>query len=210
MKKIIFIASATILCLAASAFLAWDSPSLWGKIIWYASFALAIVLIVVEAVDSYFSDRERVKLQEEQSNIKEYGKYALWNLQGSQSVSDDYCLPSELTEWTDGFVRQVDGKKQVRNDDEAIAHYKRMIEQHPRYPFPYYMLAEALHHRNDCEWRRYATDAVRIFEITTSLPVHSPDHREALTNLKNLLANKSATADCIHNELDSMLKVKRF
>ena len=193
MLKRILVAIATILCISVSAFLTWDSPAVWERYVWYLFFGLAVVLVAVESIDSYFSDRALSCVRLELENVKKYGKYATWNMRGSQSVSDDYCLPGELTGWTDGFMREVDGVKQIRHDDEALAHYKDIMQRYPRYPFPYYMLAEAYRLRNESIWRQYAVGAITIFEVTTSLPGHAPDHEQALRNLKDALASESVS-----------------
>jgi len=84
-------------------------------------------------------------------------------------------------------VQDTSTVKNIRYDDEAIAHYKNILNKNPKYPFPYYLLAEAYHLRGDIIWLTYAQKAIDILKITTSIPNHAPNHDQALSNLRVLI-----------------------
>jgi hypothetical protein len=124
----------------------------------------------------------------ELNQLREYNEVATWNYQGAQSISKDYSLPGPLSGWVDGYVRDAVPHKQVRFDDAAIDHFKEILKKYPKYPFPYYFLAEAFRLRGDnILAESYAKQCMDILQITTKIPNHSPDHDDALKNLKSLL-----------------------
>lgn len=189
MLKNILYTVAVISCLCVSSFLTWNSSYIWTNVLWHGFFYLAILLIIIQGIDSYLTNRKLKSVQTNLSNINKYGDVAQLNFKGDRSISDDYSLPSELSGWTNGFVKDLNGKKHIRYDDSAIVHYQQILKDHPRYPFSYYLMAEAYRLRNDPKWKEYAREAIKIFKITTSLPLHAPNHDEALKTLKELIAN---------------------
>jgi len=121
-------------------------------------------------------------------NLAEYGEVATLNFSGSKSISKNNSITSPLTGWNKNYVKDVDGKKQIRYDDEAIEYFKVLMESYPKYPFSYYCLAEAYRLRGDKQWKIYAKKAIKILEITTTLPNHAPNHDDVLVILKKMLS----------------------
>jgi len=149
-------------------------------------FALAILIVGlgVSAVDHLQSERSSWLKAQVEAQRRNFAEVATWNFKGAQSISRDYSLPGPLSGWTDGYVRETADGKQVRFDDEAISHFESVLKKYPRYPFSYYFLAEAFRLKGNRELAgRYATQAMNIFRITTDIPLHSPDHDDALKNL---------------------------
>ena len=149
---------------------------------------LSIVLAILGCVAIPFSLQAAALQSREQAKLSEYGTVATWNYQGAQSLSKDYSLPGPISGWVDNYVEDTPTGKQIRFDDEAIAVYQDMAKNQPKYPFSYYFLAEAYRLRNNNELAyTYAKQAIEIFEITTRIPNHSPDHDDALNNMKIML-----------------------
>ena len=123
--------------------------------------------------------------------MKRCGASYLINFEGSKSLSKDYSLPDSLTGWSSGYFKREAGKLFVRYDDEAIVRYKEMISRDPVYPFGYYMMAEALHLKKDPAWIDYALRAAEILEKTTAIVNHSPDHDDAIRNIRELLRKEA-------------------
>lgn len=81
-----------------------------------------------------------------------------------------------------------------KEDAAAIAVYRKLVTDHPRFPFGYYLLAGALRYQGDPTWRSYANQGVSILEKTTSYSGAHPVHGETLTRIKTWLAEPDATA----------------
>ena len=146
-------------------------------------FAEVLAYIYGHQKDWLISEADRIY----RKNLAEYGEVATLNFQGSHSISDTYSVQTPLSGWNDNYVRDTSEGKQIRNDDEAIAYYKKLQEAYPKYPFSYYCLAEAYRQRGNDIWRDYAHKAIEILNITTSLPNHAPNHKEVLANLHMML-----------------------
>lgn len=148
-------------------------------------------LEATEAANKVLQDElnNKFKISENHTkNLSEYGEVAALNFNGAKSVSNSHSVPSPLSGWNDKYVRETSDGKQIRYDDEAIAYYKKLQEAYPKYPFSYYCLAEAYRLRGDNKWRDYAKQAIKILNITTTLPNHAPNHDEALASLRNMLS----------------------
>jgi hypothetical protein len=159
----------------------WDTPNQVDLIRIVAQWLAVISTIVALVFSMRFSN---LKAQVE-AQRRDFAEVATWNFKGAQSISKDYSLPGPLSGWTDGYVRETADGKQVRFDDQAISHFESVLKKYPRYPFSYYFLAEAFRLKGSRELAdQYATQATNILRITTEIPLHSPDHDDALRNLR--------------------------
>lgn len=79
----------------------------------------------------------------------------------------------------------------VRCTPDSEDRFRRVISEHPDFPFAYYGLALCLRKRNDDSWPEQAKIAVRIFEHTVRISGHHPSHDEALAELKRYLSEKT-------------------
>jgi hypothetical protein len=161
------------------------------RMAWYIGFVLAVLLIIIQGVNSEMSDRTIKTMRGKLSDAEVYGRVAIINFEGSKSLSKDYSLPDSLTGWNSGYFKRKAGKVFVRYDDEAIARYREMISRDPVYPFGHHMMAEALYLKKDPLWIDYALRAAEILEKTTAIVNHSPDHDDALRNIRELLRKEA-------------------
>ena len=81
-------------------------------------------------------------------------------------------------------------------DKEGLEKAKLIVEEHPRFPFSYYVLAVCHRSKGGREWIAYSQRALDILEFTTQVPGHHHHHdtvkkqlddwmREAQDNLQN-------------------------
>jgi hypothetical protein len=189
--KTIIVIVCAIAFFVASLSLDYNSNVFWQRILWYFFVVGTITLIIFQGYENFASNKDLISLRTQVANFREYGQVATWNFKGAQSISKDFSFPGTISGWTEGFVKDQNGKKMVRYDDEAISHYKNIVSQHPNYPFPYYFLAEAYRMRGDKIWHEYASKAMNILKITTSIPNHAPDHDDALANLRIMMAEEA-------------------
>lgn len=69
----------------------------------------------------------------------------------------------------------------------ALDQYKSIIKQYPFWPFSHYVLALCLKQQGDKSWEEHAVIALKIFEKTTAVPNHNPDHSTAMKGVKKML-----------------------
>jgi hypothetical protein len=159
----------------------WNVPDKVDLIRFIAQWCAVISTIIALVFSMRFS---ALKAQRE-AQRQDYAEVATWNYKGAQSISKDYSLPGPLSGWADDYVRDTPNGKEVRFDDAAISHFESTLQKYPRYPFSYYFLAEAFRLKGDSQLaHKYARKGMSIFEITTNIPLHSPDHDDALKNLR--------------------------
>jgi hypothetical protein len=64
---------------------------------------------------------------------------------------------------------------------------RKVIANYPDFPFAHYAMALCMRDRSDAGWRTEVDRARRIFQTTTSIPGHQPDHDDALARINRLL-----------------------
>ena len=69
---------------------------------------------------------------------------------------------------------------------DAEARLRKVIANYPEFPFAHYGLALCLRDRADGGWRAEMARAKEIFQITTSVPGHQPDHDDALKRINQI------------------------
>lgn len=150
-------------------------------------------MLIYQFIDGRVLDAELHKINTHQSNVQKYSEVASWNFEGKHSMGQGGGLgvTTEVSGWIDGYVDLSGGKVTIAFNDAAIKHYKDIIVQCPRYPFPYYCLAKVYKARNDPVWKNFARQATAILEITTTIPSHSDNHDVVLKDLKTLLGSES-------------------
>jgi hypothetical protein len=61
------------------------------------------------------------------------------------------------------------------------------MDQYPKYPFTYYVLAKCLHAKGEPSWEEYARKCVAILRKTTRLAGHDSAHDDVLVELSAFL-----------------------
>jgi hypothetical protein len=154
-----------LICLIIVAFTSWQAKRLWIKLIWIFCFFASLTIYAYQMYSAHSQSKQLDDTRHRLSNILAYGEIAMLNYKGDISVSKDYSLPGPISGWTDGYVKKANNSKQIRYDDDAITYYLEILRNNPKYPFPYYFLADPYHLRGDQIWRKYAQDAVSILKL---------------------------------------------
>lgn len=130
--------------------------------------------------------------QSEISSLKnevEYQEVAGYNALGNKSaqVMGIHMVHTPINDWSVSFIFRSEGKIIFRCDSLAIEACKVVIKKLPSYPFAYYFLALCQKEIGDNSWKQNAQIAKSIFEETTSIPNHHPDHDEILSEAIKML-----------------------
>jgi hypothetical protein len=80
------------------------------------------------------------------------------------------------------------GRVQMNSEAEAI--YRRVVVEYPDFPFGHYYLALCLREKADTDWRTHAEMALALFEETTQIVGHNPQHDDGLRRLRKLLGKR--------------------
>lgn len=123
------------------------------------------------------------------SAIHEYVEVATWNMDGEAMLWNSQKLETPVSGWDKDYRK----KKPIIEDNQwecgsaALYHYREVMEQYPKFPFTYYVLAKCLHAKGEPAWEEYAAKAVAILKKTTRISGHSSDHADALVELSAFL-----------------------
>lgn len=108
-----------------------------------------------------------------------------------KNIRYDGPLPNALR---DLYVIE-DNKIHFKLGREFENQYRRIIAEHPRFPFAYLGLVESLRHRGDPGWRAYAEQAIAILRKTTLIAGHDKAHDDALRLLNGYLEKRDSEPD---------------
>ena len=96
--------------------------------------------------------------------------------------------------WGARFVLTADdGDISWKCGHDARKHYERTIAKHPKFPFPYYMLAVCLLDEDEERWRTVAEAGLHVAERTTGVARHDPAHDEVLNKFRILLRDEQGS-----------------
>ena len=113
-----------------------------------------------------------------------YGTAATWDFSGGTSLGVGPSVGG-VGNWRKGFVITDDnGDVSWKCGPGGLAHYRRVIEMHPKFPFPYYLLAVCLLDEDRDRWRTVAQAGLQVAERTTSVPRDDLAHDEVLDRLR--------------------------
>ncbi len=173
-------------------------PTINENLFDWASIVLLILGLSVTTVNFLFDQKQIEALQYKVSlmggdvdRILDYSEVATWNFYGSKSIGGGISVSSPIGNWHQGFVRNHEMNLSWQCNNEAISHYKLIIEKHPNYPFPYYLLAICLQKKGDDSWKILANKGISILENTTKISGHDPSHDDVLKRLRDLVSEKS-------------------
>lgn len=119
------------------------------------------------------------------NDIPMYAKYDLAGVEPVGNVNMISTKPTGLPFYMRHILDETGNR--VLITDSALTYCDTVIEKYPNFPYGHYCMAVILQHKNDSRWIQYAKQAVKIFEITTKLELHEPDHDVVLADLKRVL-----------------------
>ncbi len=127
--------------------------------------------------------------------VRDYSDIAKLDCTGlSLRVKPPLKYSTNLSEMLKGSYDANETQFAFRFDANAEVIYRKVIENYPKFPFPYFGLAVCLKNRGDPNWKPYAEKAGEILKKTTSISGHEDQHDQVLERLQILLnedVNKS-------------------
>jgi hypothetical protein len=122
------------------------------------------------------------------SAMGEYVEVATWDMDGMAMLWDSQEVKTPVSNWAKNY-RDQRGIANAQWDcgSAALYHYREVMDQFPKYPFTYYVLAKCLHAKGEPAWEEYARTGISILKKTTRLSGHASDHDDALIELSAFL-----------------------
>lgn len=149
---------------------------------------------MLSRIDNYQATIEErnkkiLELESEVNHVKEFGYYANLDMYGRPvAYANGLTYKSELTDLMSKVLFSKDGKTHVKRDLANLKFLDEVIAKYPNFPFGYYVKSDILKFADDILWKVTANQAIKIFEITTTIEGHNKMHDEALKVLRNELA----------------------
>ena len=144
----------------------------------------SLSLLIITALEKSSSNR----LKADVTTLKEYGEVAKWNFDGGTVVGGGVSVGGPVGNWHHDYLKREGDGISWKCTDDALTHYKSIIRDHPRYPFPYYLLAACLKKSGDNSWKTLAENGISILEQTTKVPGHDPAHDDLLKRLREFVS----------------------
>mgnify|MGYP001572373929 CR=1 FL=1 len=156
-------------------------------------FVLGIVGLII-SIPVYVSDKnERMELSNKIDNsnpvkLKKLFDYS--NIAKLNALGLDFIVVPPLEHETEisTILKPVIyiGKNQMSSkcDKSAIDAYNKVIKIEPMFPFSYYYLGTCKKINGLPDWKSHTDSAREIFEITTQIAGHNPNHDQALKDIK--------------------------
>jgi len=148
-----------------------------------AALAVLVLGLLVSAVDHLQSERSIDALKSK----TDYSEVARLNMQGKPFPDGDIAFNSPLSRMMDGTYKLDGNTLTFYRTAQAEAQLRKVIANYPEFPFAHYGLALCLRDRGDRDWRAEIEHAKQIFQITTSIPGHQPDHDDALKRINQII-----------------------
>ena len=154
-----------------------------------AALALLLLGLAVSAIDHLQSERsvDALKLETDYSDV------ARLNMQGKPFPDGDITFDSPLSRMMDGTYTIEGTTLTFYRTADAGVRLRKVIADYPNFPFAHYGLALCLRDRGDRGWRAEIERAKQIFQITTSIPGHQPDHDDALKRINRIIEQSGAS-----------------
>ena len=124
------------------------------------------------------------------SAMGEYVEVATWDMNGMAMLWNSQEVKTPVSNWAKSYRQRGMAETQWDCGSAALYHYREIMDQYPKYPFTYYVLAKCLHAKGEPVWEEYAKTGVSILKRTTRLSGHASDHDDVLIELSALLEAK--------------------
>ena len=155
--------------------------------------AMMLLLIgVTIASIEYLSDQRELRIITkgvENLNLQELADYSVF---GHKSAAQNGIplVRTPLNNWCESFVSRDQGILSWKCDEKSDRICRDALKKVSRFPYAHFFLAVSLKERGDLSWRNEATIALKVFEGTTALARHSPDHDYFLSATQKLLRDQ--------------------
>ena len=160
----------------------------WRRALLSLHIVCAIPLIVVTVSNV----RSVNNLETNLTAIQEYTSVAHLDARGYSALfeaGEGITLNSPLIETLkDTYTINDDGTYTFNINEEVEGIYLSVVEERPKFPFTQFFYALCLYDRGSTDWRPYAEEAKRIFELTTLIDGHHYHHDEFLDKTNTLLS----------------------
>ena len=112
-----------------------------------------------------------------------FGDMAKLNADGSTGVvkkggglagGDTAITPKAEKIWI--YSGENNDIRHAKCDEEGMNHAMKLTEEHPEFPFSYYVLAACQKAKGDRKWIASSRRALDILEFTTQVPGHNRHH----------------------------------
>ena len=129
----------------------------------------------------------------ELEGVRRYGSVAELNAFGLKGLAGSGLKESSPISRVleNAYIREErEGQVRIfpRCDTTGATAFDDAATLNPDFPFAYWGLAVCGYYRGDPSWRVHAEQAVTIFQHTTQIAGHKPDHDDALKELTALLS----------------------
>ncbi len=121
------------------------------------------------------------------NDLSEYGEVATYTFDGDQESGQFLSPFTPVSKWAQGYLTMSNDDYLFNCNPDAMKHYKEIINQYPKFPFPYLALSVCLLKHRDSSWEKYTMKAKSILEITTNIPLHCKAHDLWLKQVNKIL-----------------------
>jgi tetratricopeptide (TPR) repeat protein len=132
------------------------------------------------------------ELESTVSTLQNYATIATYDIQGNPpgfGPGSDVEMHTPLSDLLRNcYTNLPNGHVQVLCTPEAEKKFLETIDKFPDFPFSYYALATCYKAQGQTKWRDYAVKGLAIFDKTTTIKNHNPQHDDAKNQLKQALA----------------------
>jgi len=135
--------------------------------------------------------RQKLVVYGDIAKLNADGSTGLVRKGGGLSGGDTNITPKARKIWI--YSGKNDSTRHPKCDHDGVRQAESLTEEHPRFPFSYYMLAACRRATGDAAWVAIARKALDILEYTTQVPGHNRHHSLAKERLSDWL--KSSKGD---------------
>ena len=140
---------------------------------------------VIERLRSQLNTAEQKLAENEvvRRQVIAYGDIAKLNADGSTGMvkkggglsgGDTAITPKAEQIWI--YSGENNDTRHAKCDEEGMRHAMNLTEDHPTFPFSYYVLAVCQRAKGSPEWIESSRRALEILEFTTQVPGHNRHH----------------------------------
>lgn len=131
------------------------------------------------------------QLEHDLSGLQRYTTVARYDVLGLTGIAGAGLKEnSPIARALEGAYVKEGNKYFPRCDSQGISQFASVARDHPNFPFSYWALALCLRDAGDPQWRIHADRAISIFEHTTKIDGHNPQHDQAKRQLDALIAEQ--------------------
>jgi hypothetical protein len=88
----------------------------------------------------------------------EYGEVATYTFYGLQKSGQWLSPFTPVSKWTEDYLTVRNNEYWFKCTPDSIRHYQDLINEYPKFPFPYLALSQCFQRTGDSLWKDYATN----------------------------------------------------